>query len=269
MIWTKEAHQSTKFQTFDCSGKISPNLYLDSLLLLKVYKILAKKVQRSCVSWPWRLMQNWGKTDLLFQKWQEFGEIWPKHSKVTKIRTFICSCCGKYLMFNLKSTEGLSFMTLKSDAKFEEKLICCFTNDKNLVKLDPSTQKSQKFCNFICSCCGKYLMFGLEKYRGVIFHDTKEWCKIWRKTDLWFGKWHEEYGKFSPEHLKVSKLGFWWDPLIQSRKSMSLKSTEELWVMTIKNDAKFEEEWTCRFKIYMRNLTNFDPSTVKFQTFSV
>ena len=69
-------------------------------------------------------------------------------------------------------------------------------------------------------------MFDLKKYRGVIFHDTEEWCKIWRKTDLWFGKWHEEYGKFSPEQLKVSKLAYWWDPLIQSRKSVSLKSTE-------------------------------------------
>ena len=46
-------------------------------------------------------------------------------------------------------------------------------------------------------------------------------------TDLWCGKWHDEYSKFSPEHLKVSKLGFWWDPLIQSYKRMSLKSTEE------------------------------------------
>ena len=36
-------------------------------------------------------------------------------------------------------------MTLKIDAKFEEKLICCFKNDKNLVKFDLSTQKSQKF----------------------------------------------------------------------------------------------------------------------------
>ena len=35
-------------------------------------------------------------------------------------------------------------MTLKIDAKFEEKLICCFKNDKNLVKFDPSTQKSTK-----------------------------------------------------------------------------------------------------------------------------
>ena len=82
-------------------------------------------------------------------------------------------------------------------------------------------------------------------------------------TDLWFGKWHEEYGKFSPEHLKVSKLGFWWDPLIQSWKSMSLKSTEELSVMTMKNGAKFEKELTCHFKVDMRNLMNFDLSTWK------
>ena len=33
--------------------------------------------------------------------------------------------------------------------------------------------------------------------------------------------------------------------------------------MTIKNGAKSEEELTCRFKIDMRNLTNFDPSTQK------
>ena len=35
-------------------------------------------------------------------------------------------------------------MTMKIDAKFEEKLICCFKNDKDLVKFDPSTRKSPK-----------------------------------------------------------------------------------------------------------------------------
>ena len=30
-------------------------------------------------------------------------------------------------------------MTLKSDTKFEEKLICCFNNDKNWVNVDPNT----------------------------------------------------------------------------------------------------------------------------------
>ena len=33
--------------------------------------------------------------------------------------------------------------------------------------------------------------------------------------------------------------------------------------MTMRNDARFEEELTCRFKIDMRNQTNFDPSTQK------
>ena len=72
------------------------------------------------------------------------------------------------------------------------------------------------------------------------------------KFDLRFGKWHEE-------------LGLWCDPVIQSRKLLSLKLTEELCIMTMKNDAKFEEELTCQFKIDMRNLTNFDLSTRKSQ----
>ena len=46
---------------------------------------------------------------------------------------------------------------------------------------------------------------------------------------------------------------------------MSLKFTGDFYVMTVKNDAKFEEELDCQFKIDMRNLTNFDPSTRKSQ----
>ena len=46
---------------------------------------------------------------------------------------------------------------------------------------------------------------------------------------------------------------------------MSLKFTVEFCVMILKNDAKFEEELTCQFKIDMWNLTNCDPSTKKSQ----
>ena len=35
--------------------------------------------------------------------------------------------------------------------------------------------------------------------------------------------------------------------------------------MTMKNDAKSEEELTSEFKMDMGNLTNFDPSTQKSQ----
>ena len=39
--------------------------------------------------------------------------------------------------------------------------------------------------------------------------------------------------------------------------------------MKLKKDKKFEEESTGRFKIGIRNLTNFDPSTQKSQKFSL
>ena len=56
-------------------------------------------------------------------------------------------------------------------------------------------------------------------------------------------------------NLENVKLGLSWDLSVQSAKCMSLKFTEELCVMTMKNDTKIEKELTCCFKIDMRNLT--------------
>ena len=39
---------------------------------------------------------------------------------------------------------------------------------------------------------------------------------------------------------------------------MSLKLIEELYVLTMKKDAKLDEELTCRFKVDMRHLTNLE-----------
>ena len=133
-------------------------------------------------------------------------------------------------------------MTLKNDEKSEQKLTCFWP---------------------------KYIMFELKNYREGIFHGTREYGKIWIKSDWWFEKWRQESGRFSPEHTRVSKLGLLLGPFIQSKKCISLKFTGELYVMTIKNDAKFEEELTCRFKIDMKNLMNFDLSTGKSQKLAV
>ena len=46
---------------------------------------------------------------------------------------------------------------------------------------------------------------------------------------------------------------------------MSLKFTGDLYVMTMKNDAKFEQELTGQFKIDMMNLMIFDSSAQKSQ----
>ena len=95
------------------------------------------------------------------------------------------------------------------------------------------------------------LMFDLKKYRGV-----------WRNAKF------EEKLTCGLENDMRNMANFDQTNLIQSRKSMSIKSTEELCVMTMKNVAKFEEELTCHFKIDMRDLMNFEPSTWKSQKFS-
>ena len=68
-------------------------------------------------------------------------------------------------------------MILKIDVKFEEKPIFCFKNDKNLVNFDPNSQKSPKFAFSLVPFVQR-VTFDLKKYRGVIFHDTEESCKI-------------------------------------------------------------------------------------------
>ena len=148
----------------------------------------------------------WRKTDLLFQKWQEFWEFWSKHSKVSKI----CTLIGPFR--------------------------------------------------------AKYITFDLKKYRWVIFHDTEESCKIWRKTGLWFGNDMRTLAQIFIITLGSVKIGLWLDPFAQSRKCMSEKFTEELCVITLKNNEKSEEELTCRF---IRNLMNFDFSTRKSQKFTL
>ena len=67
----------------------------------------------------------------------------------------------------------------------------------------------------------------------------------------------------------MSKLGLSLDPFAQNRKCMSLKFTEELCVVTMKNDTKTKEELTRHFKIDMKNLMNFDPSTRKSPKFAL
>ena len=58
-------------------------------------------------------------------------------------------------------------MTLKSDAKFKEKMTCDFNHDmRNSVNFYPTTQKYKIFFSMSS--------FVLQKYRGVIFHDGEQ-----------------------------------------------------------------------------------------------
>ena len=50
---------------------------------------------------------------------------------------------------------------------------------------------------------------------------------------------------------------------------MTLRFTEGLCVMAMRNNAEFKEELTCNFKTDKRNLTNFDSSTRKSRKIAI
>ena len=133
---------------------------------------------------------------------------------------------------------------------------------EELHKFWPEHSKVQKVCFNWLLVTKVYIAWATKVQRS---HLSKHWrvMQILKKSWSVFEKRLEIFVNFSPEHLKVSKLGLWWDPCVQSRKGMTLKFAKELCVMTMKNNAKFEEELTCHFKTDMRNLTNFHSSTRK------
>ena len=65
-------------------------------------------------------------------------------------------------------------MTLKNDAKCEEKLTLGSKNDmRNLVNLMRAVA-SLKIYTFMCYFCCKYIMLEPKKYRGVMCHNAEE-----------------------------------------------------------------------------------------------
>ena len=203
MVLTKGDHQYTQFQIFDCSREMSPNLYSDKFLLLKRYRMPAKKVQRSY-------------------------------------------------------SEGA--------AEFEVKPSCCFKNEKHLVDL---IQAHKDLKNL-------YFDWSFDLYL-VLFKVYNVWpkkaqrCYLWKiqKMDSRFGKWHEKYGKFSPEHFKSVETRTLKGSFCPEWKMYGLKITEESRVMALKNDERFERELTGEVKSNMRSLTNFGHSTWKSQKFAL
>ena len=92
--------------------------------------------------------------------------------------------------------------------------------------------------------CSKYMRFELKKYRGVIFHDIEQWCKIYINPNHVVSKMTWGIGWTFIRALKVWKIVHWC-------------------VTTPKGDAKCEEKLYCGLKSGISNLVNFHASSRK------
>ena len=70
---------------------------------------------------------------------------------------------------------------------------------RNLDNFRPAVESPKRW-NAMGYICLKTAFLNLKYYLQIYL--------TLLSTDLWFGKWNEGYGQFSPEHLKVSKLKF-------------------------------------------------------------
>ena len=122
------------------------------------------------------------------------------------------------------------------------------------MNFHPATQKSESFCP-------KYMRFELKKYKGVIFHDTEQWCKIWINPDLVVSKMAWGIGWTFIRAPKSLKIVHWWAAFAQSIHCQ-LENLGGI-VMTLKGVAKFKRKLTCRLKNDIKNLVNFHASSWK------
>ena len=92
----------TNLANFNASNGKSKNLHFDVLLLSVAYKVSAKKVSKSYLSWHWRVIQSLKKNSPFV--WKMTWEIWWIFARAVedlKICTLIGYFCQKYVMFEL------------------------------------------------------------------------------------------------------------------------------------------------------------------------
>ena len=100
---TKGLYQSTNLVKFYVSNQKSEILHFNGLLLSKSCTVSTKKVEKSYLSWHWRVIQTFNKNS--FFVWKMTWEIWwilTRAVENLKICTLMGYFCQKYVMFELK-----------------------------------------------------------------------------------------------------------------------------------------------------------------------
>ena len=104
---------------------------------------------------------------------KEFDKLWPEHSKVPMIFTWMGSLWAKCILFELKKYRGVIFHETEEGYKIWRGINLSFKNwHKEFVTFWLECSKVSKIFTWMGSLWAKYILFELKKYRGVIFHET-------------------------------------------------------------------------------------------------
>ena len=133
--------------------------------------------------------------------WKMTWGIWQIFSRALKTGILMESFNPRLKMYELKIHRGDIGHDNEELRKIWRGTALSFQNwHEEFDEFWPEHLKVSKIFILMGSFWAKYILFQLKKYRGVIFHGTEERYKIWRGIDLSFQNWHNEFGKFWPEH---------------------------------------------------------------------
>ena len=145
-----------------------------------------KKVQRSYLSRHFRVMQNLKKNwpVVLKMSWG-IWQIFTRALESLKIGTLMWSFYPKSKIYELKTYRGVMCHGNVEGYKIWIGIDLSFQNwHEEFDTFWLEHPKILKICTLMGSSWTKYIIFDLKNYRRVRFHHTEEWCKVWRKTDL-------------------------------------------------------------------------------------
>ena len=126
-----------------------------------------------------------------------------------EIFTLRGSLWAKYILLELKKHRGVIFYETEEGYKTRRKINLSFQNwHKKFDKFWSEHSKVSKMFTLMGSFWAKYILLGLKKYRGVIFHDIEDWYKIWRKRDQWFEKRHDNWENLHQSTWKCQNWNF-------------------------------------------------------------
>ena len=185
LLWIKGFHQSSNFETFECSGEI---LSYSSYHFLNHKPVFLQILHHSSLSWK--------ITPLYF--YRSNGTHFPQKEPITVKILRISSAQVKIqqILFIFETINQFFFehlITLQCQEKqifdtFLAEIVYTF-NKRSLLRYtfcEISAIESLKFCTLMGSFSPNHIKFQLKKYRRIISHDTEEWCKVYRNTDFWF-----------------------------------------------------------------------------------
>ena len=176
ILSTNGTYQTTNFSRFHANSRKSEIFHFDRLLLSKSYKVSAKKVQKSYLSWHWRVMQS------LKKNWLEVSNLtwgiwWSFTQPLQSLKISLWWALFVYKVW-AKKYRGAIF-------NHNEQWCNIWINSYLVVSkmawgigwtfIRPL--KSLKNSTLIGSFCPRH-MPQLENFRGIICHDIEGWYKI-------------------------------------------------------------------------------------------